>query len=194
MPHTECPSCKVYFETSGKREVLECPRCEVLFPSPESLNIPEIRDQIRTALLERAANPRTPHSKNIIERLHDEAISLFISRVSRMSPNLQPDDLTVDKTIGGWRRDNFKVHGYRATATLWKGLLYRPDRFNGQINVRFPGMWVPSEIWLHKKGKSMWEGWQREKDEDRISPWTQMVLDGDISPKVASIILAPYQR
>ena len=192
MPFTECPSCRCYFETSGKREILECPRCEVTFPSPESLGIPEIREEIKARLLERAANPRTPHTKNIIERLHDEAIKIFLARTREILPQITPEQLDINRDT--FYRDAFKVDKYKAEATLWKGLLYDPRKIDAQINIHFTDLYIDICIWHHKKGEPMFQGWDRAKAEDRISPWDQMVLDGDIPPQMAAICLAPYKR
>ena len=192
--HAKCPWCKLVFETKGEREFVWCPKCESGFPTPESIEIASIKDELKADLLDRAANPRPLRKRDKVTRLHDEAIRRILSTIKGGLYDLNPACLTVDDTEGGFFRFNITAGGYKATATLWKGLLYDPIKLDAQINVHFSNLYIDICIWYHIKGHPIYEGWKRSGLEDKISCWDQMLLDGDVSPEFAAITLAPYQR
>ena len=188
---TNCPWCKTEI-TVDKHESVTCPKCESIFHPPEAIWTDELKDKAYKALLFRAENPRPTREKDRVTELHEAALLVILRSVHEDYPDFNISTLTQDKDSG--IDFDFEVEGYRVTANLWKGRLYDPRRYDAQLNVHFRNLPIGGLIYLHIKGKTAHEGWKTETGNDKISPWDQMVLDGDVSPQMSAICLAPYQR
>jgi len=188
---TNCPWCKTEISIDEHKSVT-CPKCESIFHPPEAIWTDALRDKAYKALLFRAENPRPVRAKDRVEELHEAALLVILRSVYEDHPDLDLSTLTTDKDT--FVDFDFEVEGYRVTANLWKGLLYDPRRYDAQLNVHFRNLPIGGQIYFHRKGETNHEGWKTSTSNDRISPWDQMVIDGDVSPQFAAICLAPYQR